>query len=50
MIRLHARPSAVSKLTLFLSLPVCRYSSLLTGKAGGEGVGVEPNHTTAITQ
>jgi hypothetical protein len=29
-----------------LSLPVCRRSSLLTGD-GGEGVGEEPNHTTA---
>ncbi len=29
--------------SLFLSLPVCRRSGLLTG----EGVGEEPNHTTA---
>ncbi len=35
--------SPVSKLTLFLFLPVCLRSSLLTE----EGVGVEPNHTTA---
>jgi hypothetical protein len=39
MIRLHARPlppSPVSKLSLFLSLPVCHPSSLLT--VTGEGV------------
>jgi len=36
-------PSPVSKLPLFLSLPVCRRSSLLTG----EGVGEEPNHANA---
>jgi hypothetical protein len=35
----------VSKLTLFLRLPVCRRSSLLTGEGGG-GKG-KPNHTTA---
>ncbi len=35
--------SPVSKSSLFLSLPVCRRSSLLTGK----GAGVEPNHRTA---
>jgi hypothetical protein len=41
-------PSLVSKLSLFLSLPVCRRSSLLTGDGGvGKGVGEEPNHTTA---
>ncbi len=35
-------PSPVSKLPLFLSLPVCRRSSLLTGeKVGGGGRGVE---------
>ncbi len=28
-------PSTVSKLSLFLSLPVCRRSSLLTGEGGG---------------
>jgi hypothetical protein len=31
---------------LFLGLPVCRRSSLLTGDSW-EGVGEEPNHTTA---
>jgi hypothetical protein len=36
----------VRKLSLFLSLPVCRRSSLLTGE--GEGVGEEQNETTAI--
>ncbi len=35
--------SPVRKVSLFLSLPVCRRSSLLTGK----GVGEEPNHTNA---
>jgi hypothetical protein len=35
----------ISKLPLFRNLPVCRRSSLLTGEK--EGVGVEPNHTTA---
>jgi hypothetical protein len=42
-------PSPVSKLPLFLSLPVCRRSSLLTGEGGGreaEVVGMESNHTT----
>jgi hypothetical protein len=39
-------PSPVNKLSLFLSLPVCRCTSLLTGERG-EGVGKEPNHTTA---
>jgi hypothetical protein len=34
--------SPVNNLSLFLSLPVCRRSRLLTG----EGVGEEPNHTT----
>jgi hypothetical protein len=37
MIRLNAQPfpsSPVSKLSLFLSLPVCRRSSLLTGDGG----------------
>jgi hypothetical protein len=38
-------PLPFSKLYLFLSLPVCHRSRLLTG--GGEGAGVEPNHTTA---
>jgi hypothetical protein len=37
--------SPVSKLSLFLSLPVWRWSGLLTG--GIDGVGEEPNHTTA---
>jgi hypothetical protein len=36
----------VNMLFLFLSLPLCRRSSLLTG-GGGEGVGEEPNHTKA---
>ncbi len=36
----------VSKLSLFLSLPVCRWSSLLTGVDGGVGWDEEPNHTT----
>ncbi len=31
---------------VFLGLPVRRWSSLLTGKFWGEGVRVEPNHTT----
>jgi hypothetical protein len=30
-------PSPVSKLSLFLSLPVCRRSNLLTRKGGGGG-------------
>ncbi len=38
-------PSPVNKLSLFLNLPVSRRSSLLT--RGGEGVGEEPNYTTA---
>jgi hypothetical protein len=38
-------PSPVSKLSLFLSIPVCRRSSLLTEK--GRVVGKEPNHTNA---
>jgi len=33
----------VRKVSLFLSLPVCCGSSLLTGE-GGEGIGEEPNH------
>ncbi len=37
--------SPVSKLSLFLSLSVCRRWSLLTNR--GEGVGEEPYHTTA---
>jgi hypothetical protein len=36
---------SVSKLYLFLSLPVCPRSSLLTEE--GEGMGEEPNHITA---
>ncbi len=39
-----ASPLPVSKLSLFISLPVCRRSSLLTGEGVGEE---EPNHTTA---
>ncbi len=38
MIRFHARhlpPSLVSKSSLFLSLPMCRRSSLLTERGGG---------------
>ncbi len=37
-------PSPVSKLSLFLSLPVCRRSVYWRE---GRGVGEEPNHTTA---
>jgi hypothetical protein len=36
----------VSKLSLFLCLPVCRWSSLVTERGRGP-VGEEPNHTTA---
>jgi hypothetical protein len=39
-------PPHLSKLTLFLSLPVCHRSSLLMGEGGG-GRGEEPNHMTA---
>ncbi len=39
-------PSPVSKLSLFLSLPLCPWPNLLTGEAW-ERVGEEPNHTTA---
>jgi hypothetical protein len=49
MIRILAYPllpSPGSKLSLFLSLPVCRRSSLLTGERG-KGMGVEPNHIIA---
>ncbi len=37
--RPHPPPSLVSKLVLFLSLPVCRRSSLVTGEgvSGGQG-------------
>ncbi len=39
-------PSPVSKLSLFLSLPVCRRSSLLTGEEGTQGRrGKEPNQS-----
>ncbi len=38
-------PSPGSKFSLFLSLPVCRRPSLMTGE--GEAVGEEPNHMTA---
>ncbi len=47
MNRLHTHPLSPSpgtKLPLFLSLPVCRRLSLLTGLGGG-GVGAEPNLT-----
>ncbi len=49
MVRLHVHPPTpypVSKLPLILSPPVCRRSSLLAGREGEEGVGVEPNHTS----
>jgi len=39
--------SPVSKLSLFLKLPVSCRSSLLTAGEGEEGGGEEPNHTTA---
>ncbi len=39
--------SPVSKLTLFLSLPVCRRSSFLT--VGGRGRARSQNHSTAIS-
>jgi hypothetical protein len=39
-------PFPLSRLSLFLSLPVCRRSKLLTGERG-EGMGEEPNHMTA---
>jgi hypothetical protein len=42
MIRLHARPylpSPIRKFYLFLSLPVCRRSSLLAREGGGGGGG-----------
>ncbi len=48
MIRLLTHPhppSPVSKLSLFLSLPVWSQVELTDG--GGEGVGEEPNHATA---
>ncbi len=37
-------PSPVSKLSLFLSLPVCRHPAFLTGE--GEGMDEEPNYRT----
>jgi hypothetical protein len=37
LLRLPLPPSPVSKLSLFLSLPVCCRSSLLTGEGGGRG-------------
>jgi hypothetical protein len=40
-------PSPVSNLSLFLSLPVCRRSSLFTLEESKNEVGEEPNHTTA---
>jgi hypothetical protein len=39
-------PSPDSKLSLLLSLPMCRRSSLLTGERGG-GLREEPNHMTS---
>jgi hypothetical protein len=50
MIRLLAHPfptSLVSKLSLFLSLPVCRRSSFLT-EGGGEGE--EPNLVVTLLE
>ncbi len=44
MIKLLANPlppSLVSQLSLFLSLPVCRLSSLQTGEGGGGGWGTK---------
>jgi hypothetical protein len=38
-------PRPVSKLSLFLSLPVCRWPTLLTEDGGGRGD--ELNHVTA---
>jgi hypothetical protein len=46
MIRLLS-PFPVSNLSFFISLSVCRRSSLLAEEWGGEGVGEEQNHTTA---
>ncbi len=49
MIRLPSprpSPSPASKLSLFLSLPVCRAYSVIDGR-GWELVGEEPNCTTA---
>jgi hypothetical protein len=44
----HPLPlSPVSKLSLFLSLPVCRMSSLLTGEGGGEEE-VNPHKVCAL--
>ncbi len=34
-------PSSIGKLSLFLTLPVCRRSSLLTGEGGGGGGGAK---------
>ncbi len=46
MILLLTHPFPVNKLSLFLGLPVCRRSSLLTGEGGG-GLVEEPIHKTA---
>jgi hypothetical protein len=43
VVRYGSSPYPVIKLSLFLSLPVCRRSSLLSG----EGVVEGPNQTTA---
>jgi hypothetical protein len=40
----NSAPRPVIKLSLFLSLPVCRR---FTNERGGEGVDEEPNNTTA---
>ncbi len=45
MILLLPSPLPVNKLSLYLSLPVCRQSSLVTGE--GDGGGEEPNYSTA---
>ncbi len=43
----YSVPSSVSKLSLFLSLSVCRHSTIHTTVRGGlEGRGKELNHTT----
>ncbi len=48
IIQLLAHPLlSISKLSLFLSLPLRRRSSLVTGDGGGDGVADVPNYTTA---